>query len=290
MQPTPEWEASFATTLARAVSRRGLTLDRLSVRLRSMGTPVSIATLSYWQTGRSAPTRTRSLRAIENLETILEVPRGHLVGALPSDASATWDPTAAVHARPTLMGTLRSMGLDLERHSEAQMVKDSTVVHADRLTRRQRVHQLTCSQEDGWQRVPMVFGASDDTMVPTIEAGRGCTIGQVVELPDERELVVELILDRPLSRGELAMFDYTLHWASSEEWQSFERSIAARLPYLVLEVAFEGTPPRHASYVHAPRHDSSPDHQDWLALSTGRHIQHAMHQAAKGIHGLTWNW
>ena len=83
----PPPEAPFHEVLTHAIQRRNLTLERLSVRLRAQGTPVSIATLSYWQSGRSVPTRARSLQAVEHLERILSLPPGYLMSALPGDAT-----------------------------------------------------------------------------------------------------------------------------------------------------------------------------------------------------------
>ena len=41
------------------------------MRLDAAGVPVSIATLSYWQSGRSLPTRSRSYHTLVELERIL---------------------------------------------------------------------------------------------------------------------------------------------------------------------------------------------------------------------------
>lgn len=90
-------EFTFAEVLSQAVGE----LDRLSTRLSQLGTPTSIATLSYWQTGRSLPTRARSLKAIEHLERILGVPTGHLVRSLPGDQMSRWTPSPQWTAAPT---------------------------------------------------------------------------------------------------------------------------------------------------------------------------------------------
>lgn len=62
---------TFPETLAAAISARQVTLDSLSRQLRALGTPVATASLSYWQTGRSVPSRPSSMRALGNLETLL---------------------------------------------------------------------------------------------------------------------------------------------------------------------------------------------------------------------------
>ncbi|MFD8961897.1 multiprotein-bridging factor 1 family protein, partial [Streptomyces anulatus] len=63
---------TFPGALREALNRRGLSLERVSERLRVRGITISQATLSSWQRGRSQPERARSLRAVEVLEEILE--------------------------------------------------------------------------------------------------------------------------------------------------------------------------------------------------------------------------
>lgn len=72
----------FAVSLRAAIRARGLGLERIRYRLRARGTPVSLATLSHWQSGRCQPERPESLAALAALEEILEVPRGSLTGLL----------------------------------------------------------------------------------------------------------------------------------------------------------------------------------------------------------------
>ena len=57
-------EDDFAGVLREAVRERGLSLERLRSELSGHGVRVSVATLSYWQTGRSRPERATSLAAI----------------------------------------------------------------------------------------------------------------------------------------------------------------------------------------------------------------------------------
>ena len=59
-------------------SWRGLSLARLQHRLADSGTPVSVATLSYWQSGRSQPERLDSFHAVVGLEDVLGLPAGGL--------------------------------------------------------------------------------------------------------------------------------------------------------------------------------------------------------------------
>ncbi|WP_113694645.1 transcriptional regulator [Amycolatopsis albispora] len=73
----------FAAALRAAIRARGLGLERIRYRLRDRGVPVSLATLSYWQSGRCRPERPESLAALTELEDVLDVPPGSLTRLLP---------------------------------------------------------------------------------------------------------------------------------------------------------------------------------------------------------------
>lgn len=81
-------QTHFSHVFRSAVRARGLTLDRIRVRLAAAGTPVSNATLSYWQSGRSLPTRRTSLRTLAELEHILRVEPGTLTQPVRESSAA----------------------------------------------------------------------------------------------------------------------------------------------------------------------------------------------------------
>jgi hypothetical protein len=72
--------------LREAIQARGLGFGRIQERLRARGVSVSLATLSYWQSGRSRPERRDSLAAVglleEVLEEVLEIPVGTLSASI----------------------------------------------------------------------------------------------------------------------------------------------------------------------------------------------------------------
>jgi transcriptional regulator with XRE-family HTH domain len=75
----------FAGALRQAIQSSGLTLERIRHRLGRRGLAVSVATLSYWQRGRSRP---RSRTVVVALEEILQVPSGALTELLDDPAHA----------------------------------------------------------------------------------------------------------------------------------------------------------------------------------------------------------
>ncbi|MFC4002847.1 transcriptional regulator [Prauserella oleivorans] len=72
----------FSVALRAAIRARGLGLERIQYRLKRRGVPVSLATLSHWQSGRCRPERPGSLAALRYLEEVLEVPDGALLRLL----------------------------------------------------------------------------------------------------------------------------------------------------------------------------------------------------------------
>ncbi|WP_396452938.1 helix-turn-helix domain-containing protein, partial [Actinomadura sp.] len=85
----------FAGALRQAVQASGLTLERIRHRLGRRGLTVSVATLSYWQRGRSRP---RSRTVVAALEEILQVPPGALTELLDDPAGVSSNPAAVAQA------------------------------------------------------------------------------------------------------------------------------------------------------------------------------------------------
>ena len=74
----------FSAALRAAIAQRGLSLDRIRYHLIQRGHELSVATISYWQSGRSRPERASSIAAIAALEDILGLENGHLAAKLPA--------------------------------------------------------------------------------------------------------------------------------------------------------------------------------------------------------------
>lgn len=72
----------FAGEFRALVEERGITLTSLQRRLSDRGNPVSMATLSYWRSGDRQPEGALSLSAIEDIEDIFGLHRGHLTGLI----------------------------------------------------------------------------------------------------------------------------------------------------------------------------------------------------------------
>src|SRR3954470_12026440 len=118
----------FAEALRSAIRSSGLSLDRIQARLRARGTPVSIAALSYWQSGKRQPERNDSLTALAELETILKLPAGSLLALLPpprprgKQVAADKQVTETVRfQRDVLLGLLTALGVPNALEQEQQL-------------------------------------------------------------------------------------------------------------------------------------------------------------------------
>lgn len=72
----------FAGGLRAAIDASGLSLEEIVEQVAERGNRVSTSSLSAWQSGLSAPSRTKSLQTIPDLEQVLGVEEGCLSGLL----------------------------------------------------------------------------------------------------------------------------------------------------------------------------------------------------------------
>ena len=297
--PTGQGAPDFAEVFSEAVARQELTLDRLQARLRAAGAPVSSATLSYWQTGRSLPTRARSRKALLELEKILQLPPGRLFGALPGNAFTRWDPHTVMPADEVVTQVMESMGLDMERRFTGVISLDEVVIGPDRTARSVVVQRLLRSEEDGWSRFPIVsWQETELAQTPSAQALTGCLLGQVVEVPSARLVVAEMLLPRKLARGEQQFVSYRINFApTSTVHPFFERSLPNLHRTQVTTIVFEGEAPSRATRYLRTSQDDHPDAPtpDGPLPGTpipvdGQQVQVGLNNAVTGIHGVAWQW
>ncbi|WP_420175742.1 hypothetical protein [Luteococcus sp. OSA5] len=290
--------SEFAAVLSEAIARRNLTLERISQHLRKAEAPVSIATLSYWQTGRSLPTRARSLKVLKELENVLKVPEGHLTRALAKDAGERWDPVTALPHNEQASALLKAMGFPAEQQFTNQLLHDSVTVRAREHRQNETTRQLLRADRPGLRRFPLLLSQDGESHeIPLVETIRGCELGEVMELEDPGLVVAEIVLPHPLERGELAMLEYQVAWTiDNGDRPGITRALAAQIPFLVLDVAFTDDLPTNLWYVNsksptpgAVMPDTTQD-EHTTPLPTSSFAQQAMSNATAGMHGLRWEF
>ncbi len=292
--PADLTDTRFADTLTLAIQRRRLPLKQLVSRLAEAGTPVSMATLSYWQSGRSLPTRNRSLVAIRELEKVLNLPVAQLTSTLPDDLSSRWDLVRAANMEGRPMAILEAMGIDPVRNYTNQYLNDRLRVSADRTEHHETTRQFLRSKVDGLDRMAMVLRQNcDEDVPPLVAGGDGCTLGRVVQLDDAGLMAAELLFDRPLAKGELYAFEYTMLEQLPPDIPDagMSRVLPETLPYMVLDVTFDGEIPPVVEYHTTPREylgDTNPAHAQRQVLECAAVVSLTLTDASPGLHTLCW--
>lgn len=243
----------FADVLGEAIALRGLSLNAIVDELRSRGLKSSLASLSYWRSGRSVPSRSTSVPVVETLEQILGTPPGMLTGALHTEEFKRWDPVALMPFDDSMLELLR--GLDLEPfHRFGNHAVHDRNVWFDPFHQVGWTYELVESQVDGLDRIPIPFTSDpEDGGLPLLASGFGCELGRVLALDDEGLAVAEMILPRPLAKGELHYFEYTFTYDLECEGLegNLDRTAAFGIPLVGIELEFAEVPTT-LEFMHSP--------------------------------------
>lgn len=293
-QPPP-----FATALREAIAAAGVTLERLAADLRDRGAPVSLATLSYWCSGRSRPERAGSLAALAELEDLLGLSRGGLRRLLPERkprgraARREVEPVAAAapwHREEQVRVLLDRHDLSRDGQLSRLSAHDRVEIGPDRIKRVQRTRQVLRAEQDGVDRLVVVcWGDGPDTPAPELVPVRNCSVGRVDVDPDAGLTAAELVFDRPLSRRETILVEHELRTAPPRP-ASVSHQRMSRLPvreYLV-EVRFDP-----AALPHHCVQFSEVDGQERVRAVDldSEHTAHALGlDLPPGRFGLRWSW
>ncbi|NLG20366.1 MAG: XRE family transcriptional regulator [Actinomycetales bacterium] len=286
----------FAVALREAIDQRGLGLGRLVARLEEAGTPVSAATLSYWQSGRSQPGRRTSMECLSTLEKVLELEPGQLAGQLgrppvrgrhqqPPTLRELWDEL------PAVVTAMERMASGTNDHLIRVSVHDRVHVGPDRTERSTLTRQIMRSERDGVDRLVVMHGNDDPLCpVPTPQALHGCRVGRTTSAPGSGVVAAELLLPRSLRRGEFVTVEYlfvqSAPYPPADRWERRRRT--GNRQY-VLEVVFDPDAlplscERYSRPVDgqstAEPLDLRPDHSLLLVELDGR----------PGVVGARWEW
>ena len=206
-----EQVAVFAAAVRAAVAARGLSLRELDARLVDTYPQLasSVATLSAWQTGTSAPPRTPSGRdRVLALERCLGLPAGDLALLVPGSGAVL---PARPPARSAALGARHArLAHLLTTMSGPQQVLPVALAEEVRLGAGHRpvAARITLdvrAAHDGVDRFWFVDGG-DPRSAPAVTPAVGCRRGREVCEPGPvrgaRLHAAELVLDRRLARGE----------------------------------------------------------------------------------------
>ncbi|MET9293346.1 XRE family transcriptional regulator [Streptomyces sp. NPDC003077] len=303
--PQAPAQTTFADTFREAVRQRGLTLERIRDRLRAQGIDISLATLSYWQRGRSQPERPRSLRAVDALETILALPQGALRSLLgPSRprgglTSGTQDLAASQRVYGENSFVEQILGEEFSRFNEdISTLMSHETLHLDenRCLRELEAYHVLRATRDGADRLTLLFTTSespDKRLAGPVDVSVRCgELGSVRSVPSRCGVVVDILLGRELARNETAVVDFTVRYPpGGEALRYHERHFRVNQREYLLDVYFDPAALPTTCHRYYREHMAAENrYSRRIALD----VSHAVHirppKVVAGIHGISWEW
>ena len=291
---------TFPEALRAAVAASGLSLDRIQDRLARRGATVSVATLSSWQSGRFRPERPSSMAVLAALEEVLGLPGEALAALLgPPRPRGRWLPSpsnqlglAATWAGANDVRTALRL-VDTRWDDSLARISCHTRLDLDAQGRERtlRSRQVLRAECDGPDRWITVYQLDDPGLPPRLQVQPPCRTGRVIESAESGLLVAEVVFDRPLSRGDTVIVEYTLEHHSPRPYSEFMQStLHVPVREYVMEVRFD--PQALPATCHSFR-TAEPGSRPQERLLRPDAIG-AVHSVALGAGpcrlGIRWNW
>ncbi|WP_410646148.1 helix-turn-helix domain-containing protein [Amycolatopsis sp. cmx-4-54] len=292
-------DGPFADALREAIRARGLSLERLRDHLRARGVSITAATLSYWQSGRSRPERRDSILGLRHLEQVLEVAPGSLTALLgPPRARGRWP--ARADGLPEIgrywpdRTRIDSAVSEVDTRWDERLTRisqhDVVFVGPDRDELAFQSRQVLRAEADGPDRWVMIVHIDEhDRPLPEVTALRGCHPGRRVLHPEDGLLVMELLFERPLAKGETVITEHTLvNSAPCPHATNYERKFRLPAREYVLEIRFSsGVLP--ARFLLCSEQDGQPAECS-ETLPVGDSVHGVALNFGPGRFGFEWDW
>lgn len=203
----------FSTRLDAAIRRRGLGLQRLSLRLAELGISCSASTLSLWRNERTRPQRREGLRAVAALEEILETPTGYLMTAehpVPKGTARWWSQdqprTTGIAVGQELAQARADFGVSPAQETQQVAFFETVRVDAENRFVGSRGTLVLRAMREGVDRfITASYGYRDGSGVPQMVRllpRSGVRLGRERLVESAGCAVAELVLASPLHRGE----------------------------------------------------------------------------------------
>ncbi len=284
----------FHVVLRSAIQQRGLPLDRLRFRLAERGIQVGLASLSDWQHGRAWPRHPNSLRAIDALEEILNLPTHTLSGLLAGRQVLPFQPQQGVDEYSGPMGELLdelpgSRAWDLDTLTTEHTVTVDAVYGPSMIA----IRSLVRARRDGVDRLALrYFGAAGcDIDRVTVHPERNCHVGRILRHHRGCVMVAEVLFGQPLRCGETWIFETRITDPTAGRRSDFAHGFRRPEGSYLLEVRFH--PDLLPSHVYGyTRADLYTEQHRLTDLRLNNH--HAVHLTAAdmtaGVLGISWEW
>ncbi|WP_228990801.1 helix-turn-helix transcriptional regulator [Streptomyces sp. DH8] len=291
---------TFPAVLREALSRRGLSLERVSERLKARGITISRATLSSWQRGRSQPERARSLRAVEVLEEILELPAGTLRSLL-----GPRRPRGRTAPPGTEGAALQILGED----SVVEKALGARFRHFNQETGSLTVHDIVRVGESGTlsgistttvlragragaDRAVFVLSFDDEAAEPVdirVTCGR---LAEATYLKRLNSLVLEIHFGRALAKLDTTVVSYAVEVSPSRTPAThYERWSRTNLHAYLQQVFFHpGALPVDCHRYVREKVGAPPRAQRRVPLGAAHDVHVLTSRCKPGVHGVAWGY
>lgn len=288
---------AFAAELRAAIVQSGLTLTSISQRLRARHRPVSVATLSNWQSGRSLPSGEKSMGVIAALEELLgRSPESlaELVGGprLRGRAVRTADHLGHLSSKEVFHDALEELGFLLaQQYAHERVVHQLAVIDTARERQSFDFRLIVRALESGVCRLPAVYvlEESEPNVAPIFTALDGCSIGRRVNRPERRVYGVEFVIDGTLDAGQVASLAYRVELgARATDVTAVLYSLPRRSNDVLLEVEFRGD--RRPVDCHRYQRTESGESITDVRLDHRGRLQVSEARFGPGTLGLRWDW
>lgn len=287
----------FASELRGAIEHSGLTLTAISQRLRARHRPVSVATLSNWQSGRSLPGGEQSFgvlaaleemlgRSPDSLAKLVEGPR------LRGRSVATTTFFGRRSTRQVFHDALQALGFaTAQQYAHERVVHQLATIDSTRAVQRIESRLLVRALETGICRIPAVYvlEPTEPNVAPLFHPVQGCSIGRRVHWPEHRVYGVEFMVDGRLDAGQLASLSYQVELNSpATDMTAAVYSLPRRANDVLLEVEFLGER-RPLDCVRYQRTEAGESTSPVRLDRRGR-LQVSEARFGPGTLGLRWGW
>ncbi|MFJ2056739.1 hypothetical protein ACIOMM_12405 [Streptomyces sp. NPDC087908] len=297
---TNDPDTMFAVTFKEALRRRGLPLEHVRDHLQSHGITLSIATLSYWQSGRSLPEKPQSLRAIDVLEPFLGLASGTLRSLLRRRPRG-WVPPHDLAAIRGVYGENSAMEQALGdgfAHFNAGLrrlvVHETVLVNAHRFVDEIRVTVAVRAVHDDARHLTVVHTldstrADTGTIDLTVPHGPPPSVRVRPELSC---VIAEIPLGRRLVRNETAVIKYALRsTATTGVSHRYERRVTTPLQSYLLHLRFHPSAvPSKCWHYYGRRIDTEPQSRQLAALDDFSTTHLLPMKCTPGVYGIEWRW
>ncbi|MBS0023847.1 helix-turn-helix domain-containing protein [Microbacterium paraoxydans] len=248
LDPSPTAPAiGFAEALREAIAARGTSLAQLSERLRHHGNPVSIATLSCWQSGTRQPEGPSSLAAVDDLEALLLLEPGALQRRIGHSRRAGRTPKPRTPCEDwtregPILDTFRALGVDPAASFNTHSLH--AVCTTDDHGRVDAIHYRAIIRPPAGRAplLPYIDLPSRPTDVrPQLDARTGCRVVQHHEHPSHVAFGMLLAVDEPPEHRHAALIEFTVRYPlpyPRDRVLTF--ASLYRTPELLLHVDFTG--------------------------------------------------